>query len=274
MKFKRLIDIISGDSYNQTQLIHTIKMASLDWQDFQAESKDFKDKIILVTGAADGIGRAVTIALAEQGAVVLMLDKKSRHLEKLFDDIVARGYAEPIILPVDLMDITPESATELAQAVYNDIGRLDGILHNAAELGSPSPLDQYDMDYWNSVMHTNLQAPYILTRALLPLLKQEHSTSLLFTSADVGRNAAPYWGAYSIAYAGLEAQMTIWAEELENVSNIKVNSIDPGAVRTSFRRRSHPGESQKSLPTPQSITLAYLKILSGQHQFHGAKLTV
>jgi len=240
LKFKRLIDIISGDSYNQTQLIHTIKMASLDWQDFQAESKDFKDKIILVTGAADGIG----------------------------------SYAEPIILPVDLMDITPESATELAQAVYNDIGRLDGILHNAAELGSPSPLDQYDMDYWNSVMHTNLQAPYILTRALLPLLKQEHSTSLLFTSADVGRNAAPYWGAYSIAYAGLEAQMTIWAEELENVSNIKVNSIDPGAVRTSFRRRSHPGESQKSLPTPQSITLAYLKILSGQHQFHGAKLTV
>ena len=249
-------------------------MASLDWQNFEPESKDFKDKVILVTGAADGIGKAVTIALAEQGATVLMLDKKSRHLEKLFDEIVARGFTDPIILPVDLMDITPESATELAQAVNGDIGKLDSILHNAAELGSPSPLDQYDMDYWNSVMHTNLQAPYILTRALLPLLKQTYDTNLLFTSAEVGRNAAPYWGAYSIAYAGLEAQMTIWAEELENVSNIKVNSIDPGAVRTSFRRRSHPGESQESLVTPQSITPAYLKILSGRHEFHGAKLRV
>ena len=249
-------------------------MTTIDWQDYQATPQNLKDKIILVTGAANGIGKAVTIALAEQGAVVLMLDKKSRHLEKLFDEIVARGYVEPIILPVDLMDITPESATELAQAVYNDIGRLDGLLHNAAELGSPSPLDQYDMDYWNSVMHTNLQAPYILTRALLPLLKQDDTTNLLFTSADVGRDAAPYWGAYSIAYAGLEAQMTIWAEELENVSNIKVNSIDPGPVRTTFRRRSHPGESQTSLVAPQSISRAYLKILSGEHQFHGAKLRV
>jgi NAD(P)-dependent dehydrogenase (short-subunit alcohol dehydrogenase family) len=249
-------------------------MTAIDWQDYQAKSQDFKDKIIMITGAADGIGRAVTIALAEQGAVVLMLDKKARHLEKLFDDIVARGYAEPIILPVDLMDVTPESATELAQAVYDDIGQLDGLLHNAADLGSPSPLDQYDMEYWNSVMHTNLQAPYFLTRALLPLLKQEHTTNILFTSAGVGRQAQAYWGAYSIAYAGLEAQMSIWAEELENISNINVNSIDPGAVRTSFRRRSHPGESQESLPSPQSIARAYLKVLSGEHNFHNAKLVV
>ena len=249
-------------------------MTAINWQNYQAKSHDFKNKIIMVTGAADGIGKAVTIALAEQGAVVLMLDKKARHLEKLFDEIVARGYVEPIILPVDLMDLTPESATELAQAVYDDIGRLDGLLHNAAELGSPSPLDQYDMEYWNAVMHTNLQAPYFLTRALLPILKQDHTTNLIFTSAAVGRQAEAYWGAYSIAYAGVEAQMTIWAEELENISNIKVNSIDPGAVRTSFRRRSHPGESQESLPTPQSITRAYLKILSADNQFHGARLVV
>lgn len=249
-------------------------MTQIDWQNYHPTSQDFKDKIILVTGAADGIGRAVSIALAEQGAVVLMLDKKARHLEKLFDEIVERGYTEPIILPVDLMDITPESATELAQAVHDDIGRLDGILHNAAELGSPSPLDQYDMDYWNSVMHTNLQAPYILTRALLPLLKQDHTTNLVFTSAEVGREATAYWGAYSIAYAGLEAQMTIWSQELENVSNIKVNSIDPGPVRTSFRRRSHPGESQESLPSPQSITRAYLKLLSSSHEFQGCKLAI
>jgi len=209
-----------------------------DWQQFQANKDSFTNKVIMVTGAADGIGKAVTVALAEHGATVLMLDRKSRHLEKLFDEIVSRGFQEPIILPVDLMEVTPESATELAQAIHDDIGQLDGLLHNAAELGSPSPLDQYDMEYWNAVMHTNLQAPYFLTRALLPLLKQEYTTNVLFTSADVGRKAAAYWGAYSIAYAGLEAQMTIWAEELEAVSNIKINSIDPGPVRTSFRRRS------------------------------------
>ena len=123
-------------------------------------------------------------------------------------------------------------------------------------------------------MHTNLQAPYILTRALLPLLKQEYTTNVLFTSADVGREASAYWGAYSIAYAGVEAQMSIWAQELEKISRVKVNSIDPGAVRTVLRRRSHPGEPQESLPTPQSIAPAYLKVLSGEHEFHGERLKV
>jgi len=245
---------------------------TFNWQDHKTEKDAFSDKVIMVTGAADGIGKAVTIALAEHGATVLMLDKKSRHLEKLFDEIVERGYQEPIILPIDLMEVTPESATELAQAINNDIGHLDGLLHNAAELGSPSPLDQYDMEYWNAVMHTNLQAPYFLTRALLPLLKQDYTTNILFTTADVGRQAAAYWGAYSIAYAGLEAQMTIWAEELEAVSNIKVNSIDPGPVRTSFRRRSHPGESQESLAAPKSITPAYLKLLSLTNKSHNEKV--
>jgi len=249
-------------------------MKNFEWQNYQAEPNHFTDKVILVTGAADGIGKAVTIDLAKHGATVLMLDKKSRHLEKLADHISDNGYTEPVILPVDLMEVTPETATTLAQAVHDDIGKLDGLLHNAADLGSPSPLDQYDIDYWNTVMHTNLQAPYFLTRALLPLLKQDYATNILFTSAQVGRTAAAYWGAYSIAYAGLEAQMTIWAEELENVSNIKINSIDPGAVRTSFRRRSHPGESQDSLPAPQSITSAYLKIMSCEHGFHGQQLTI
>lgn len=247
---------------------------TFDWQSYQPETNEFKDKVILVTGAANGIGKAVSIELAKHGATVLMLDKKARHLEKLFDEITERGYQEPVILPVDLMEITPESATQLAQAVHDDIGHLDGLLHNAAELGSPSPMDQYDMAYWNEVMHTNLQAPYFLTRALLPLLKQDTTTNIVFTSADVGRFPAAYWGAYSIAYAGLEAQMTIWAEELEQVSNIKINSIDPGAIRTAFRRRSHPGESQETLPIPSSITPAYLKLLSSNNQFHNEKLSL
>ncbi|NND82301.1 MAG: SDR family NAD(P)-dependent oxidoreductase, partial [Gammaproteobacteria bacterium] len=205
---------------------------NLDWADYRPQPNQFDDKVIMITGAADGIGRAVTMALAEYGATVLMLDKKARHLEKLYDSIMQQGFTEPVILPVDLMEITPESATRLAQATLDDFGRLDGLLHNAAELGSPSPMDQYDLDYWNEVMHTNMQAPYFLTRALLPLLKQDYATNIVFTSADEGRHPQAYWGAYGIAYAGIEAQMKIWAEELESVSNIKVNSLDPGPVRT------------------------------------------
>lgn len=249
-------------------------MTALDWQGYQANTADFDNKIIMVTGAADGIGKAVTIALAEHGATVLMLDKKARRLEKLFDQIIERGFSEPIILPVDLMEVTPESATVLAQAIHDDIGHIDGLLHNAAELGSPSPMDQYDMQYWNEVMHTNLQAPYLLTRAMLPLLKRDTPTQLIFTSADVGREPLAYWGAYSIAYAGLEAQMQLWAQELEATSNIKINSLDPGPVRTRFRRRSHPGESQQSLVAPQIITPAYLKLFANNHAHHGERLTL
>lgn len=249
-------------------------MEKLNWEHFSAESQSLRDKVILITGAADGIGRAVTLAFAQHGATVLMLDKKSRHLEKLYDQIIKQGFAEPVILPVDLLELTPETATRLAQAVQNDIGHLDGLLHNAAELGSPSPMDQYDITYWNTVMQVNLQAPYFLTRALLPLLKQDHQTQLLFTSADVGRKPIAYWGAYSIAAAGLEAQMSIWAEELENISNLRINSLDPGPIRTSFRRRSHPGESQTSLRAPNEIVDAYLYLFSGQCDLHGKQLTL
>ena len=245
----------------------------IGWQDFTAHTK-LKGQLILVTGAADGIGRAVTLALAEHGATVLMLDKKARHLEKLYDQILQRGFTEPLILPVDLMDITAESATTLAQAILDDVGHLDGVLHNAAELGSPSPMDQYDLKYWNEVMQVNLTATYLLTRALLPLLKNHSPSNIVFTTADVGRVPQAYWGAYSIAYAGVEAQMKIWAEELEAISNIAVNSLDPGPVRTSLRRRSHPGESQQSLRSPTDIVPAYLKLLASDHSAHGKKLSL
>jgi NAD(P)-dependent dehydrogenase (short-subunit alcohol dehydrogenase family) len=247
-------------------------ISRLEWQNFQANTDDFKDKTILVTGAANGIGRALSIELAKLGTQVLMLDKKLRHLEKLYDSIVESGGTAPVILPVDLNELDASSATVIAQGIADDIGKLDGLVHNAAELGSPSPMDQYDMTHWQEVMQVNQHAPYLLTRAVLPLLKQVNQSQVMFTTADVARTPQAYWGAYAIAYAGVEAQMTLWSEEQEQISNIKFNSIDPGAVRTSFRRRSHPGESQEQLPTPQEIINAYLLVLSGHHEFNGAKL--
>jgi len=245
-----------------------------DWQSYSPADDCLKEKIILVTGAAEGIGKAVSIAAAKHGATVILLDKKTRHLEKVYDQIVEQGSTEPVMLPFDLLQCTPQAIDVILDGIMQDFGRLDGLLHNAAELGSPSPLDQYDLEYWQKVMLVNLQAPYILTRGLLPALKSSEQAQLLFTSAKCGRSPSAYWGAYGIAYGGLESQMKIWADELENPSNIIVNSIDPGPVRTAFRRRSHPGESQDSLITPQTITKAYLKIFSGDHDYFATQLSI
>ena len=246
----------------------------INWRTMDVTKVQLKDKRIVVTGAADGIGRAVTIGLARAGATVIMLDRKARHLEKLYDQIVAENASEPVIVPIDLEELTPESATIFAQGIYDEFGALDGLLHNAAELGSPSPMDQYDMAYWNKVMQINSHAPFLLTRALLPVLRCAPSANVIFTTADCAIKPAAYWGAYAIAYAAVEAQMRIWSEELLQTSKIRVNSLDPGAVRTSLRRRSHPGEDQSSLTMPHEIVPVYIQLLGGNHDHAGEHLTI
>lgn len=178
------------------------------------------------------------------------------------------------MLPLDLLQCSPDVAQTVANGVLEDFGRLDGLLHNAADLGSPSPMDQYDLEYWQKVMQVNLQAPYFLTRMLLPALKSAEAAQVVFTSDHSGRVPSAYWGAYGVAYGGLEAQMKIWADELENPSNVRVNSVDPGPTRTALRRRSHPGESQDSLQPPQYLVPAYLKLFAGEHSHHGLSLSL
>ncbi len=244
----------------------------VDWRSFNAEKQLLADKTILITGAAQGIGQAVSLSAAQHGATVILLDKKNRHLEKTYDEIVALGYPEPVMLPQNLQHCDPQTAMNIAEGIAQDFGHLDGLLHNAAELGSPSPMDQYDLLYWQEVMQVNLQAPYFLTRALLPQLREADNAQVLFTTARCARTPSAYWGAYGVAYGGVEAQMKIWADELENPTTIQVNSIDPGPVKTTLRRRSHPGESAEKLPSPSEIAPAYLQLLSGQHEFNGVCL--
>ena len=231
-------------------------------------------KHIVVTGAAQGIGRAVTIALAKAGVTVIMVDNKARHLETLYDAIVSDKGTEPVIAPLELKTLDAEAATQFAQHIYNEFGHLDGLLHNAAELGSPSPMDQYDLEYWQATLQVNAQAPYLLTRALLPVLKQATRADIVFTSADCGRQPSAYWGAYAIAYAAVETQAKIWSEELAQVSSLHFNTLDPGPARTALRRRSHPGEDQASLPLPQSLTPAYLALFDSHHAYQGEQLRI
>jgi NAD(P)-dependent dehydrogenase (short-subunit alcohol dehydrogenase family) len=220
-----------------------------------------KDRVILVTGAGDGIGAAAAKSFAAHGATVILLGRSVRKLEQVYDAIEQSGAPQPAIYPLNLEKALPENYLELATNVEKEFGRLDGLLHNAALLGTLTPLEQYDIKQWAQLMQVNLHAPYLLTRAVLPLLKNSKDASVLFTSSGVGRKGRAYWGAYGITKAACENMMEIWADELETNTPIRVNSIDPGAVRTTMRAKAYPGEDPNALPRPEEILTVYLYLM-------------
>ena len=220
-----------------------------------------KDRIILVTGASDGIGAAAAKSFASHGATVILLGRNIRKLEKVYDEIEASGAPQPAIYPMNLDGAATKDYTALAETLDKEFGRLDGLLHNAALLGTLTPLDQYDLEQWAKVMQVNLHAPYLLTRAVLPLLRNTTDASVIFTSSQVGRKGRAYWGAYGITNAAVENMMEIWADELEANTPVRMNSIDPGAVRTTMRRLAYPGEDANTLPRPEEILAVYLYLI-------------
>lgn len=220
-----------------------------------------RDRNILITGAADGIGRAVALACAQHGALVLALDRKRRKLEILYDDIVAVGGREPILIPHNLEQNDPVAYENLAAGIHHDAGRLDGLAHIAGVFPGFSALHRLALEEWASIMQVNLYAPYLLTRACLPLLHEAPRASVIFTSAAAGRRGNAYWGAYAIAYGGIERLSNVWADELEANTSIRVNTLDPGPVRTDMRTRNYPGEARDEVPPPEHIVPAYLFLL-------------
>lgn len=219
-------------------------------------------RIILVTGAGEGIGRATALAFAAHGAHVILLDRRLQAIESVYDEIERRGGLTPALLPFDLEANDLNLYESTAQTVEREFGRLDGLLHNAAELGGLTPIELYNPEIWQRVLQINLTAPFLLTRACLPLLKQSQDASVVFTSADVGRKGRAYWGAYSVAAFGTEGLMQILADEVATNTPIRVNSIDPGAVRTRLRTLAYPAEPPDAVPPPESITTTYVYLMS------------
>ena len=228
---------------------------------YQAPAGLLADKFILVTGASEGIGRAVALGFAQHGATIVALDKKQRRLETLYDEIIANGGPEPILLVQDLAELETDRCRQIAAGIQHDCGRLDGLVHNAAELPGLSGLHRWAETDWDRVFAVNLRAPYLLTQALLPLLMISRQGSILFTSATVGRRGHAYWGAYAAAYGGIEVLVQVLADELETNTKIRVNSIDPGPVRTALRVRAYPGEDANEIPDPSSVVPAYLYMM-------------
>lgn len=235
--------------------------AQQDALSYQCPEQAFAGRVILVTGAGDGIGRAVSLALARNGATVILLGRTQEKLEAVYDQIKAEGGPEPAMAPVNLDVARPQDYEALADMFDREFGRLDGILHNASILGDITPLEQYEYGTWDTVMQVNVNAAFYLTRALLPLLRESDDASILFTSSSVGRKGRAFWGAYAVSKFATEGMMQVLADELENVSRIRVNSINPGATRTRMRALAYPAEDASTLKTPEQIVPAYLYLL-------------
>ena len=220
-----------------------------------------RGRVVMVTGAGSGIGRAVALALAGAGAEVILLGRTVRKLEAVHAEIEKLGLPEASIVPLDLERALAADYEAVAAAVEKRYGRLDGLLHNAALLGALTPIEQYDVAMFLRVMHVNVTAEFVLTRQLLPLLRTANDAAVLFTSSGVGNRGRAYWGAYSVSKFAVEGLAQVLAQELEGTSRVRVNVIDPGKVRTTMRRAAYPSEAAESLPTPESITAAYLALL-------------
>ncbi len=229
--------------------------------DYQPPIDLLQDKIILVTGAADGIGRQVAKGFARFGAETILLDKKSRKLETLYDEIVSNDWPEPTLVVQDLNQLDTARAFEIGAGVEHDFRHLDGLLHNAAYLSMLTPMHSLEATSWQQTLQVNLTAPFLLTQALFPLLKRASSASIIFSSAAVGRRGRAYWGAYAVACGGIEVMAQTWADEVEENTAIRVNTLDPGAVRTGMRKLTHPGEMTNSIRAAEDVLNAYLYLM-------------
>ena len=234
-----------------------------------------QDRVILLTGAANGIGQAVVKAMAAQGATTILLDRDVPGLEQTYDEIMAAGHPEPAIYPLDLQGAEPDDYTRLAATLADEFGHLDGLVHNAAQLGALVPFANFDNELWFQTLQANLNAPYLLTMACLGLLNASKDATIVFTSDTAGRKGKAYWGAYGVSKAGMEIFMQTLAEELESNTRIRVNSIDPGPVHTALRRIAYPAEDSSTLRPPTDVTRAFLYLAGPEsHGITGQQFTL
>jgi NAD(P)-dependent dehydrogenase (short-subunit alcohol dehydrogenase family) len=234
------------------------KQSVTDIRNYQPAADVLQGRVILITGASDGIGKAVAQAAAAHGATVLLHGRSVRKLEAVYDSIVAAKHPRPSIVPLDFEKAGPEEYEKVATALEQEFGRLDALLHNAGMLGERAPIEHHDIPKWMRTMHVNVTAPFILTRYCLPLLKRSADPSIIFTSSGVVARPRAYWGAYLASKWASDGLMHMLADELENRPKIRVNSIDPGKVRTNMRRQAYPAEDAETLVAPSAIVGPYL----------------
>jgi NAD(P)-dependent dehydrogenase (short-subunit alcohol dehydrogenase family) len=237
-----------------------------------ASDADLAERVVLVTGASGGLGRTLAIACAKRGATVVLHGRVVRKLEALYDEILAAGYPEPTILPLDLATAKAEDFGNVASALQAQHGRIDAIVHTAVQLGSLGPIEHQAFDAWLANVRVNLLAPFGLTRSLLQLLRAAPDASVVFTLDTRGEDPKAYWGAYAVAKAGLSGLLTILADEWENAPTLRVNGVVPGPMRSPLRAQSHPGDDNSRLPPPAAFVPLYLYLIDGQPKEESGKV--
>lgn len=234
---------------------------SVDPRAYTYNADILKDRIILITGSTDGIGKALALQTARLGAQVILHGRSVPKLEKIYDDIVAiEGTARPSIAVLDFETANAESYMTLAQSVEDEFGKLDGLVHNAGVLGERFSIEQYDAVTWQKVMHVNLTAVFALTQVLLPLLKASEDPSVIFTSSGVGRTGKAFWGAYAASKFATEGLSQVLADEHRH-GKLRSNCINPGAARTRMRLAAYPAEDREQIKRPEEILAPYVYLL-------------
>lgn len=230
--------------------------------DYTAAVNALTGKTILVTGAGGGIGKAAAMAYAQHGATVVLTGSRAEPLEQTYDAMIAAGCPEPALITFDLKSEDLEAYIEFANSIDKEFGQLDGVLHNASLLGERKPIEQQTFNVWRDVLQVNVNSAMLMTQALLPLLRAASSASIVFTSSGVGRQGRAYWGAYAVSKFATEGLMQVLADEMQNTSNIRVNSVNPGGTHTAMRQSAYPGESPENNPSPEEIMPVYLYLMS------------
>lgn len=242
--------------------------------DYAIKTGELKGKTILVSGANRGFGKAITLDLAKAGAEVIMLGRDLGSLEGVYDEVLDLGYQQPILYPLDLEGATAENYQVLAENILSQFGKLDGLIHNAAIIGTMTTIEQYDIKLWYKTMQINLNAAFMLTQFLIPPLQKSNDSRILFVSSAVGRAARAYWGAYGVSKFAIEGLSKTLAEELEK-TNIRVNSLDPKRIRTQMRQSAYPAENPQKIPLPSTLSPAIVYLMSANSQhLNGEKLTL
>jgi NAD(P)-dependent dehydrogenase (short-subunit alcohol dehydrogenase family) len=237
-----------------------------------------RGRVIAITGAGDGIGRELSLSAARLGAELVLIGRNVKRLEAVHAEIAALTtpdgpVAEACIAPLDLEKSLAPDYDRLAAALQQRYARLDGLVHNAAILGTLAPIEHADMLNWVRVLHVNLTAAFALTKVLLPALRASADASVIFTSSSVGRRGRANWGAYAVSKFGVEGLSQVLSDELAGNSAVRVNAVNPGPTRTRMRRQAYPGEDPAQPIEPAAILGPYLWLLGPESRgFTGQSL--
>jgi NAD(P)-dependent dehydrogenase (short-subunit alcohol dehydrogenase family) len=234
---------------------------SIDPRNYIYADDVLRDRIVLITGASDGIGKALALHAASLGAQVILHGRSVPKLEKIYDAIdEIEGAPRPSIAVMDLESANAESYTTLALSIESEFGRLDGLVLNASILGERYSIEQYDAVLWQKVMHVNVTSVFAMTQVFLPLLQKSEDPSVVFTSSGVGRTGRAHWGAYAVSKFATEGFSQVLADEHRH-GKLRSNCINPGATRTSMRLAAYPAEDRDALKRPEEILAPYIYLL-------------